>query len=309
MFTFRIKTKRLGWALAAGLFLAPAQNAMACAFHGYIPDPTLVDLLLATEQAVIARPTQRGTYQTLEALLGPNLGDIPVTPSATFRGADTVLLVRDGAYGPWVEAAELDQRFQGIIKTVIQNQSAWQLGRDASRIQLFASLVNDPNPSIQRLALQELDRLPYATLKDVQVPPVRGLLENVEAGDLDQRPIRILLAGLSDDRRFGPIIADALHKAVVQDKPYLGAYVTALIEQQGRPAVEAIIAHYLVSGGTSPSVQEKLLDALALQYKTARGGVRRTIAREVAALVRDTPEMTELVVAQFGPQISGRILR
>ena len=309
MFTSWIRTKRLGWALAAGLCLAPAQNALACAFHGYIPDPTLVDLLLATEQAVIARPTQRGTYQTIEALLGPNLRDIPVTPSAAFRGADTVLLLRDGAYGPWVEAAELDQRFQSIIRAVIQNQSAWQLGQDASRIQLFASLVNDPNSSIQRLALQELDRLPYATLKDVQVPPLRGLLENVEAGELDQRPIRILLAGLSDDRRFGPVLANALHAAVLQDKPYLGAYVTALIEQQGRPAVEAIITHYLSSGATSQSVQEKLLDALALQYKTARGGVRRTIAREIAALVRDTPDMTELVVAQFGPQISGRILR
>lgn len=302
-------TKYLGWALASLLSLGPTPSALACEFHGYTPNPTLVDLLLATEQAVVARPTSRGTYETLDALLGPNLGDIPVTPGAAFRDAGMVLLVRDEAYGPWIEVEALDARFQGIIKTVVQNQSAWQLGRDAGRIELFAALVNDPNPNIQRLDLQELDRLPYATLKSVNVPPIRGLLENIEAGALDQRPIRILLAGLSNDQSFGPVLANALHQAVLQEKAYLGAYVTALIELQGKPAVEAIVAHYLASGARSQGIQEKLLDALALQYKTARGTTSRTIAREMASLVREKPELADLLIAQFGPQVSGRLLR
>jgi len=313
--TVRTTKRRLGWALCALLSLGPTQGALACAFHGYTPNPTLVDLLLATEQAVVARTTSRGTYEIVNALLGPDLGTIPVSASANFRSqlnkdtTSTALLVRDGAYGPWIEVTVLDARFRTIIETVVQNQSAWQLGRDAGRIKLFASLVNDPNPNIQRLAFQELDRLPYATLKDVRVPPIHRLLEDIEAGETDQRPIRILLAGLSNDRSFGPVLASALHRAVRQDKSYLGAYVTALIELQGRPAVEAIIAHYLATGATAQSVQEKMLNALALQYKTARGGIRRTIAREVANLVRDNPEMAAPVIAQFGPQVSGRILR
>ncbi|MFA8387065.1 MAG: hypothetical protein ACEPO2_15695 [Pelagibaca sp.] len=307
--------KHLGWALASVLSLGPTPDALACEFHGYTPDPTLVDLLLATEQAVIARPTSRGTYKIVDALLGPDLGEVPVPVSLHFRTqlegdkSATALLVRDGAYGPWIEVALLDPQFRSIIQTVVQNQSAWQLGRDAGRIQVFAALVNDPNPNIQRLALQELDRLPYATLKGVNVPPIRGLLENIEAGELDQRPIRILLAGLSNDRSFGPVLANALHQAVLQDKAYLGAYVTALIELQGKPAVEAIVAHYLSSGATSQGVQEKLLDALALQYKTSRGPTSRTIAREMASLVREKPEMADLLIAQFGPQVSGRLLR
>lgn len=307
--------KHLGWALAAVLSLGPTPSALACAFHGYTPNPTMVDLLLATEQAVIARPTSRGTYQIVDALLGPDLGEIPVAVSLHFRTqlegdrSATALLVRDGAYGPWIEVALLDPQFRNIVKTVVQNQSAWQLGRDAGRSQLFAALVNDPNPNLQRLALQELDRLPYATLKTLRVPPIRGLIENIEAGELDQRPIRILLAGLSNDRAFGPVLADALHQAVLQDKAYLGAYVTALIELQGKPAVEAIVAHYLASGATSQGIQEKMLDALALQYKTARGSTSRTIAREMASLVREKPEMADLVIAQFGPQASGRLLR
>ena len=308
--------KRLpGLALVALVGLSPVQTAQACAFHGYTPNPTLVDQLLTTEQAVIARPNAAGQYTVVDALLGPNVGDVPVTVSAAIRSQlarapdATVLLARDGAYGPWMEIAVLDPQFRRVVETVMQNQTAWQLGQESSRIKLFAALANDPNPNIQRLALQELDRLPYAILKDVRVPSIRDLLKDIEAGKTDERPIRILLAGLSNDRRFGPALADALHQAVLADKAYLGAYVTALIELQGKPAVEAIITHYLLNGSVPRSVQEKLLDALALQYKTARGATRRTIARDVTALVRKKPEMAEIVTAQFGPQVSGRLLR
>ena len=308
--------KRLpGLALVALVGLSPVQTAQACAFHGYTPNPTLVDQLLTTEQAVIARPNAAGQYTVVDALLGPNVGDVPVTVSAAIRSQlarapdAAVLLARDGAYGPWMEIAVLDSQFRRVVETVMQNQTAWQLGQESSRIKLFAALANDPNPNIQRLALQELDRLPYAVLKDVRVPSIRDLLKDIEAGKTDERPIRILLAGLSNDRRFGPVLADALHQAVLADKSYLGAYVTALIELQGKPAVEAIITHYLLDGSVPRSVQEKLLDALALQYKTARGATRRTIARDVAALVRQKPEMAEIVTAQFGPQVSGRLLR
>ena len=304
----------LGWTAALLLALTPAQDAVACAFHGYIPDPTLVDMLLETEQAVIARPNASGNYDTIDALLGPDLGTIPIAASAAFRTATsqdsgaTVLLVRDGAYGPWTEAALLDTRYRSVIDTVIENQSAWQMGRDSERRRLFASLVNDPNPDLQRLALQELDRLPYPTLKDLRVPPLRNLMQDIETGDPDQRPIRILLAGLSGDRSFAAPLATALHNAVLQDTAHLGAYVTALIELQGQPAVEAIVAHYLKPGLVTQSVQDKLLDALALQYRAARSATRRSIAREVAALVRHNPAMADRVIAQFGPQTSGRLL-
>jgi hypothetical protein len=192
----------LAWAVAVLLAFAPAHDAIACAFHGYIPDPTLVDMLLETEQAVIARPNASGNYDTIDALLGPDLGTIPIAASAAFRTATsqdsgaTVLLVRDGAYGPWTEAALLDTRYRSVIDTVIENQSAWQMGRDSERRRLFASLVNDPNPDLQRLALQELDRLPYPTLKDLRVPPLRNLMQDIETGDPDQRPIRILLGSV-----------------------------------------------------------------------------------------------------------------
>ena len=309
-----IRRKHLGWALAALLGLGPAQSALACAFHGYTPNPTLVDLLLDTEQAVIARPDAAGLYDTMETLIGPNLGSLGVTASPAFREAThrdataTVLLVRDGAYGPWIEATVLDDPFRRVVRTVVEKQSAWQLGRDADRARLFAALVNDPNPDLQRLALQELDRLPYASLKEIDIPPLRGLLDNIEAGSLDQRPIRILLAGLSNDRRFAPVLAQALHEAVLQDKAYLGAYVTALIELQGQPAVEAIVAHYLTPGQMTQTLEDKMLNALALQYRSARGATRRSVAREVAALLRRHPDMADRVIAQFGPQAGGRLL-
>lgn len=302
-------------ALAAMLCLVPAANALACAFHGYTPNPTLVDLLLATEQAVVARPAPQGTYAVVDTLLGPESGEIPVSASPQFQQtltADpdaTALLLRDGAYGPWIEAAVMDSRFRGLIDTVMQNHSAWQWGEETSRARLFASLVNDPNPAIRRLALQELDRLPYATLRAVRLPEIRNLKRDLESQETDQRPIRILLAGLSGDPSFGPVLSEATHRAVLQDRAYLGAYVTAMIELHGKPAVAPLIATYLDTDATSDSVKTKILDALLLSYKMGRRDVRRTISREVSSLVRRRPDLSDLVIAQFGPPATGRVLR
>ena len=54
------------WVLGSAVALTSASTATACAFHGYTPNPTMVDLLLATEQAVIAaglEPFNHGNYE------------------------------------------------------------------------------------------------------------------------------------------------------------------------------------------------------------------------------------------------------
>ncbi|MEM7753641.1 MAG: hypothetical protein AAF230_09520, partial [Pseudomonadota bacterium] len=223
--------------LSGLLSLWLGQTALGCAFHGYTPDPTLVDVLYATEHAVLARldPSRPNHYVPFETLVGPEASTIPVAGDAGTRSrllhapSQTVLLARDGAYGPWLELAVLDGRFRDVVTHVLAQQSHWRWGGEAARAQHFAALVNDPNPDIERLALQELDRVPYTTLKALDRPELIGLRQALESIDDDLMPIRVLLAGLSKDRRFSPYLRAELDTAVLNDVPYLGAYATALI--------------------------------------------------------------------------------
>ncbi|QUJ77839.1 hypothetical protein KDD17_07865 [Sulfitobacter albidus] len=173
----------LGGMLAAG-------TAQACAFHGYTPNPTLVDVLLSTEQVAIVKRSAadpRG-YDPVATLVGPELTDVPlgVGPEAAIRlkaqpGAN-VLIARDGSYGPWVEIAVMDDRYQSMVEDVMARQSDWQLGEERARLAFFAQRLTDPNADIRYLALRELDRAPYGMLKQLDLPPMPDLRADIEGG-------------------------------------------------------------------------------------------------------------------------------
>ncbi|MDA7424054.1 hypothetical protein [Thalassococcus lentus] len=313
----RSKSHCLGLIVAGALIWVSPPSAEACAFHGYTPNPTLVDILLATEQAVIAVPdaANPNVYRPVTTLSGPSVSELPIPPSQGFllqvvgRPDASVLLARDGAYGPWLEVAVLDDRYRALIELIMQRQSAWLYGDEKARLATFAKRVNDPSPGIRRLALRELDRAPYGSLDQVRVPKIKTLRQDLQNGNADLRPIRILLAGLSGDRSFTPLLLDGLDKAIAKDKAYLGAYATALIELEGKSAVNDIIARHLQNDALPSPVQAKLLEALAIQYKTAPAALRRYIAREAAKLVRAKPELADMAAQQFGFSDGWRITK
>ena len=304
----RVFNRACGWVLSGLLSLGAAQNAAACAFHGYTPDPTLVDILLGTEQVVIARldPSDPSRYAPVEALMGPDALDLPLAVGAETRAkllgrpAATVLLARDGAYGPWLELAVLDDRYREVVDQILQRQSAWILGGDEERLQLFAGLLNDPNPDLRRLALRELDRADYSVLQDVRLPRINDLRQDLESGDADMAPIRVLLAGLSRDPSFGGYLSEELDAAVGRALPYMGAYATAMIELEGETAVRTIMERHLMTKSLSVGTREKLLEAFAIQHQTAPRSTRRAIARGVAELLRHSPELAGATARQFG---------
>lgn len=303
--------------LSGVIGLSAAPPSLACAFHGYTPDPTIVDALLLTEQVVTARlaAPNSNRYVVVETLLGPQVTDIPLEPSRTARQGlsgdpqATVLLIRDGSYGPWGEIAILDASYREIVQVVLRRQSDWLYGGGDGRLKFFAKLVNHPNPQVQRLVLKELDRAPYAALKRLRTPKVRGLAQALQGRQDDLTPIRVLMAGLSGDRALTPLLSAQMDQAIRDDVPYLGAYATALVELEGRAAVEDILNRHLRSGQLSEESSTRLLQALALQHKVARGSVRRFIAREMAALLRTSPELSEAAALQFGYSETSRLLR
>ena len=298
----------IAWAFSGLIGLSGVQAAHACAFHGYTPSMTFVDLLLDTEQVVEARlsPNDPTGFVPVETLLGPEVVEIPIAASALVSSAlqdrpeRTVLLARDGAYGPWREITILDSHFRDLVDVVIARQSHWQLGADTDRVQVFAGLVNNANPNMRRLALQELDRAPYHVLKKTNLPDVRNLTHDPEVADQSLRPIRILLAGLTGDQRYVPLVADGLAQAVNRDIGYTGAYATALIELSGTEGVAIIRDTYLRQSNLPDVTRDRLLQALAIQYRSADADVRRFITQEVAELSRSIPGFREAAALQFG---------
>lgn len=297
----------LGMVVAVGLSLGSAPIVQACAFHGYTPDPTLVDVLLATEEVVIARLSKGGAqFEALETLAGPQVTQIGLRPSAQTRLAAQgrpgieVLLARDGSYGPWQEVAVFEGAMAKALRAVLSQHGAWQSGDQRARVAFFARHLNATDPALRRLALREMDRAEYATLRKTALPQVAGLRRDLTQEDASLRPIRILLAGLSGDRRFVPVLTEALAKGVAARKPYLGAYATALIELEGTKGVDEISTRYLSNPNLAFDLREKLVQAFALQYHVAPADVRRSIARTVARLSRQDVGFAQSAARQFG---------
>lgn len=290
------------------LALSGGQAARACAFHGYTPDPTLVDVLLTTEQALVARvdPADPSRYQPVEVLAGAQVTQVPLRVSDEVRArlkgrpGASVLLARDGIYGPWLALAVLDRDYRRIVGQVLENQVDWLYGDGQARLTYFARRLNHANPDIRRLALREMDRAPYGALRALRRPKIRRLGAELETGDAELMPIRILLAGLSRDRRYTSYLEARLARAVRADVPYLGAYATALIELEGRAAVEPILETFLKDESLPLETRVKLLDGLAVQHKTAPRATRRAIVLAVADLLKSAPEFFEAAPGMFG---------
>ncbi len=281
---------------------------MACAFHGYTPDPTLVDVLLATEEIAVVRldPANNNSYKLLEVLAGPEVSEFPIPVTAEIRNALSaspsagLLVARDGAYGPWMALTILDPSFRKVIDQVVLRRSALINGGEEARSELFAKLLNDQSPAVRALALQELDRTSYSTLRSARLPKVKNLKRDLRIGDEAFMPIRVLLAGLSRDQSLHSFLSSELNMAIEGNIPYLGAYATAMIELNGTSAVQEILDRYLRPGVLPLETRTKLLEALSVQHKAAPRSVRREIAQEVARLLRDSPDLRDAAARFFG---------
>ena len=71
-----------------------APVAWACAFHGYTPRPTLIDILYDSEQVILARPdtSNQSRFQPVEALAGA-LDLVELNPFLDERGRTASLMV------------------------------------------------------------------------------------------------------------------------------------------------------------------------------------------------------------------------
>ncbi len=285
-------------------------NAVACAFHNYIPDPTPVDQMLASQSIVFARPDpgSGGELRIVRRLAGPALTDpaLPV-PDAMTRArllaspGDALLMVRVAETEPWFRVAYADADYQEVIQRIVPQLPEWSREGDVGRFQFFADLLDHPSAELRRWALLELDRADYSVLRALDLSHTVSLAEVAAADDM-MRPILILLAGLSGDVDAQRVIVDELAANASRDLPYLGAYVIALLEMQGTDAVGRIETTYLRDTGLPLATREKMLGAFAIISRAGDPETAATVRMTTSAVLDGEPTLAPAVARQFGFQ-------
>ncbi|MDV7145160.1 hypothetical protein R3X27_20960 [Tropicimonas sp. TH_r6] len=301
--------KIFAWLLAVALGLAGPANA--CAFHTYLPERTVIDRLLETENVVLARAAEANPFrfEAVEALEGtleqadlPTLVDSSTRRRLAANPEDTVLFARDGGgYGPFVRLAYLDSAYRAVIDSVMAQKEDWITGNDMARFQFFADLLDHPSPTIRALALRELDLAPYAMLRALDlVPDSEAILRDMWRVDqIGYQPIRILLLGRSTDPAAHEEVREGLDRALRGGSVInLGPYATAMVEQKGL-AGAGRLAERLSDGSLDDTELEVIVEALAIHAGTGDEAMRAHVIDLLTDFVMSHPDTADMVARQF----------
>lgn len=296
--------------------VAPIRPTLACGFHNYLPQPTMVDRLLGSDQIVLARPAPDNPFrfvpvEVIEGALAdvdlPHLVDSATRRKLALNPNSAILFARDEADGSWHRLAMLDTATQPVLRTVFARLAAWEMGPDTDRFRYFASLLNHPDRRIHTAALRELDLASYVELRelplDIDVARLRAQLN--DPMEFDLRPIRILLLGQSEMPDLKPEFRAGLQRSIELESSELGAFATALIELGGSASVEEIAATYLINQQVPLVPREVLIEALALHHESGSPELRKTISRSLATAAWVDPALAGAIARQFGSRNDG----
>jgi len=309
--------------VAAALTLAPAValaailaailavgSAQACGFHGYTPQPSLVDRLLASDQVVLARASALNPfrYEAVAVLAGgrgavdiPDLVDT-ATRRRLAREPAAVLFARTGAYSRWQRLAYVDAAFHPILAQILSRLPAWDGGDADDRLTFFAGLLPHPDPAIHRLALKELDKADYGPLRrlELAVPAARVAARLDRVAEADLKPIRVLLLGLTEDPSLVPYFKARVRANAGAGSAVLGAYATALIETEGAQAVGWITHDILTDAAVPLDSKELLVEAMAIHAAAGAPATAAAVAAAMQEALRQDASLAPAVARQFG---------
>ena len=243
-----IKPRIAGVLLASALALLPAPQTVACAFHTDLPEQTVGDWLVDGTEVVLARPDPDNEFTFHVTKVIHTTGEAPeinLLVSSDLRRKllnhpdDTVLLAHDGV--SWLILAYVDTTFRPIITEILAKAPGWDGGYNAERLAIFADLQDSLDIDMRLLALNEIDKAPYAMLReiDLRLTPEDLLRDLWSPFAYGYQPIRVLLLGLSDSDAARDEVRDFLLR--VTDWEWannLGAFATAEIELNGVAGVD-----------------------------------------------------------------------
>lgn len=300
--------------LASGLALLPmiAPPAIACAFHLYAPQDTLVDKMLASEHIVLAQIDENDTsrYQAISAFKGgvdyvelPFAADTDIRLQLSLHPDHRVLFAREEAYGPWRQLAYLDAEFLSVVHHVSQQMDAWMFEDERLRYAYFAGLHDHANDDIRRLALAELDKAPYEVLRalPMSVSTERMAQNFWDIDEADYRAIKTLMLGMSDDAEAGQFLLTRYSDALALGDPLrLGAAATAYVEHAGLLGVSKVLSTLAETPDMDPDSAEILIEAMAIHDQVGDPVLKMAIETALADLLLDRPDLAGAAARQFG---------
>lgn len=306
-----------GTLLAAGLAIvlaiASPGRTLACAFHTTLPEATLSEQIGRSATVIAARPDPDDPFRfaAVAVLRGeappdgpPHLVDSGTRGWLSRQPGDAVLFSRD-ADGTWTRLIPLDAATRPVVERMLLDADLWATpGGAAQRRDVFAGLLLHPDQRLRRLALRELDALPYDVLRAGRYPlPSDALLGGLaDVQDLPYAPIRILLLGLSRTEPATTAIAERtewLARTGVDTN--LGAWVTAAIENRGAGGLGAMERLFLDPANPAGAAQRAaVIQALAVHRSAGDPDLRPAIDAALRRLATADPEAGLQIARIFG---------
>lgn len=292
---------------------AVAGPALACTVCIALPEDTLTDRVWAADTVVLARPDPATPFvyrveQTLSGSAAPAV-DLLIDSVERQRMAvdpHRVALLLHGPDG-WQIGGHGGPELAHLARRVRDHAADWSDAvNDPDRVAAFAALHAHPDPVIRRVALSELARAPYASLRGIAV----GLEVDWLAARLDEtawypwHPILVQLLGLHADPAAHALVRSrAFDVAADMRAPWL----MALVEIDGKAGIDRILA-------TRPQGDAAIAATRAL---VAHADPDHDLAPDLAAALRTLGAGDPAVAAEavaglralgdwsFGPEVAG----
>ncbi len=301
---------RLASGCALTALLSAATAAGACGFHLVKAEKTPVDWLVDASHLVLARPDpeQPMRYDRGQVLRGGDgIGRLPFLVDSARRrqfdaNSEDSMLFAANEDGNWVLVSYADENFRTIMAQVLDKAEDWKGSYGEDRFHTVETLMDHPDPAIRRLALSEIDKAPYAMLREIDHGlPAEQILDDLWTLEgYPYQPVRILLLGISGSE----MAREEVHGYMERVRSWawsdnLGAFSTALIELDGALGID-LLEDYFLSDPDQPLDKLDMVVAAVSEHHAygdpALGG-RLTAAIERFLAVR--PEALGMAARQF----------
>ncbi len=308
--------KRMFIAALSGAVLSvvmAATTVYACAFHNYIPQDTVVDKLLRSQEIALAVPVIEDPNDPLRydpiAAIGatPEDIDIPQRVDATAiqrlgKNPDAYAIFGREKYGAWTRLALVDGELITVFDQIIARIEDWRGGDENDRLVFFGALLGHTDIRIHQLALRELDRVEYGTLKNLGLSiPAEAITSGLYAvSDPTLLPIQVLLLGLSKDSNVQRPLQAGLKVYSARPGPAFGAFATAFVEHGGPSAATDLSMRYLADVTLPLENRELIVEAFAIHSLSGDEETQNVIRGAVATVLQNEPSIAPVVARQFG---------
>ncbi len=298
------------YGLCVMAFSVASGPASACAFDMVKPERTQIDWIVESEKLVLARPDDENpfAFDVTRILVGEDEGP-PISQlvdSMTRRKlatdtSETVLFAHNSDIG-WRRVAYVDESYRNILDTALEYRVTWQTGMPQSRLDFVTALQNSSVPTHKAIVIGELDKVPYADLRalDLRIPSEELLRDLWARNGYPYQAIRALLLGLSGTPSARAEIHDYINRA--SDRIWadnLGAFAAAFIELEGVAGVEHLASRMLLDPKQPLEKLEQVVMAMSVHHGLDNPELQEAIQIAIHDLINQRPEAGVIVARQF----------